>query len=224
MQAVQAVAAPAQQTKPEQHTTHKLTIDKSTQKPRVVILGSGWGAVSLLKQLPKHIRLSKCIWPYQNSWSLCSYHTLHDVRGRQGSDPQLYSALHAMCCSNDYDIVVLSPRNYFLFTALLPQVASGNLEQHSIIESMRKIIGPKVLSTSSQYPVWKHITTHQAIVILWFCREDTLKQQSQTSTPSNRPSLQTFQSMLVLSSMTLRCPTTSLCTRLDQLSTHLALR
>ena len=49
-----------------------------------------------------------------------------------------------LCCSNNYDIVVLSPRNYFLFTALLPQVASGNLEQHSIIESMRKIIGQKV--------------------------------------------------------------------------------
>ncbi|KAL3151414.1 tubulin alpha 1 [Trebouxia sp. C0009 RCD-2024] len=99
-QAVRAVAAPPQQVNTEQSTTHKLKIDKSTQRPRVVILGSGWGAVSLLRQLPKHI-------------------------------------------SNDYDIVVLSPRNYFLFTALLPQVASGNLEQHSIIESMRKIIGQK---------------------------------------------------------------------------------
>ena len=58
-----------------------------------------------------------------------------------------------MCCSNDYDIVVLSPRNYFLFTALLPQVASGNLEQHSIIESMRKIIGSKVLCTYSPCPL-----------------------------------------------------------------------
>lgn len=56
-QAVRALAAPPQQVNTEQSTTHKLTIDKSTQKPRVVILGSGWGAVSLLRQLPKHIRL-----------------------------------------------------------------------------------------------------------------------------------------------------------------------
>ena len=47
-------------------------------------------------------------------------------------------------CRKQYDIVVLSPRNYFLFTALLPQVATGNLEEHSIIESVRKILGRKV--------------------------------------------------------------------------------
>ena len=61
LQAVQAVAAPTQQTKTGQKTAHKLTIDKSTRKPRVVILGSGWGAVSLLKQLPKHIRFNEHI-------------------------------------------------------------------------------------------------------------------------------------------------------------------
>lgn len=155
---MQAVAASAQQTNTEQHTTHKLTIDKSTQKPRVVILGSGWGAVSLLKQLPKHIRLSKYIALLPKYMMIVPV-TLHDIHRLnvkvQMFCPQFSSLSHGICCSNDYDIVVLSPRNYFLFTALLPQVASGNLEQHSIIESMRKIIGPKVLSTSFQHAVWK---------------------------------------------------------------------
>lgn len=53
-----------------------------TDKPRVVILGSGWGAVSMLKSLPKDI-------------------------------------------ANNYEIVVVSPRNYFLYTPLLPAVATG---------------------------------------------------------------------------------------------------
>lgn len=75
---MQAVAAPAQQTNPEQHTTHKLTIEKSTQKPRVVILGSGWGAVSLLKQLPKHIRSSNCMALLPKYLMIASV-TLHDI-------------------------------------------------------------------------------------------------------------------------------------------------
>lgn len=96
-----AAAAPAvqeEETQAEQAPSVKLS--QGSQRPRVAILGSGWGAVSFIRDLPKDI-------------------------------------------GKKYDIILLSPRNYFLFTALLPQVATGNLEEHSIIESIRKILGKK---------------------------------------------------------------------------------
>lgn len=63
-------------------------------KPKLVVLGSGWGSVALLKNL------------------------------NQG----------------DYDVTVISPTNYFLFTPLLPCAATGTLEVKSLIESIRKIV------------------------------------------------------------------------------------
>ena len=63
-------------------------------KKKVVILGSGWGAVSLIKSL------------------------------KQGQ----------------FDISIVSPENYFLFTPLLPGVTVGTVEGRSITESIRKII------------------------------------------------------------------------------------
>lgn len=39
-----------------------------------------------------------------------------------------------------YDVVVVSPTNYFLFTPLLPAVAVGTVGTRSIIESMRKLL------------------------------------------------------------------------------------
>ncbi|KAJ3047902.1 hypothetical protein HK097_011071 [Rhizophlyctis rosea] len=62
-------------------------------KPRLVILGSGWAATSILKEL----------------------------------EP------------NSYYTVVVSPQNYFLFTPLLPEAASGTVEARSLLESIRKI-------------------------------------------------------------------------------------
>ncbi|KAF8342834.1 putative NADH dehydrogenase [Cantharellus anzutake] len=62
-------------------------------KKTIVILGSGWGATSLLKSLD----------------------------------------------NEDYNVVVISPRNYFLFTPLLPSVAIGTLDPRSIIQSTRYI-------------------------------------------------------------------------------------
>lgn len=47
-------------------------------------------------------------------------------------------------CRKRYDIVVVSPRNYFLYTPLLPAVAVGTLEELSVIEPVRKILGKKV--------------------------------------------------------------------------------
>ncbi|QRV93288.1 NADH dehydrogenase [Ceratobasidium sp. AG-Ba] len=63
------------------------------EKKTIVILGSGWGATSMLKSLD----------------------------------------------TEDYNVVVISPRNYFLFTPLLPSVAIGTLDSRSIIQPTRYI-------------------------------------------------------------------------------------
>ncbi|KAG8745489.1 NADH:ubiquinone oxidoreductase [Ceratobasidium sp. 428] len=63
------------------------------EKKTIVILGSGWGATSMLKALD----------------------------------------------TEDYNVVVISPRNYFLFTPLLPSVAIGTLDSRSIIQPTRYI-------------------------------------------------------------------------------------
>lgn len=63
-------------------------------KPRLVILGSGWGAVSLLKSL------------------------------RPG----------------DYNVTLILPTNYFLFTPLLPSAALSTLTIKSLTESIRRIL------------------------------------------------------------------------------------
>lgn len=64
-------------------------------RPKLVVLGSGWGSVALLKSL------------------------------NQG----------------DYDVTVISPTNYFLFTPLLPSAATGTLEVKTLTESIRRIVG-----------------------------------------------------------------------------------
>ncbi|CAF0888279.1 unnamed protein product [Adineta ricciae] len=67
-------------------------------KQRIVVLGTGWGAVPLLK----HIDTSK------------------------------------------YEVICVSPRNYFLMTPLLPSVSVGTVETRTVIESVRSLIGPRV--------------------------------------------------------------------------------
>lgn len=42
-----------------------------------------------------------------------------------------------------YDVIVVSPRNYFLYTPLLPAVATGTCEERSIVEPVRKILNGK---------------------------------------------------------------------------------
>ena len=63
-------------------------------KKRLIILGSGWGAMSVLKHL----------------------------------EP------------GQFEVVVVSPRNYFMFTPLLPSVTVGTVEARSIVEPVRKIV------------------------------------------------------------------------------------
>ncbi|CAI9090388.1 OLC1v1025151C1 [Oldenlandia corymbosa var. corymbosa] len=44
---------------------------------------------------------------------------------------------------SSYDVQVVSPRNYFAFTPLLPSVTCGTVEARSIVEPVRKIIKKK---------------------------------------------------------------------------------
>ena len=42
--------------------------------------------------------------------------------------------------SEKYEVIVISPRNYFLYTPLLPAVATGTMEERSIVEPVRNLI------------------------------------------------------------------------------------
>lgn len=42
--------------------------------------------------------------------------------------------------SEMYDIILVSPRNYFLYTPLLPAVATGTMEERSIVEAVRMLM------------------------------------------------------------------------------------
>ncbi|KAI9790821.1 MAG: NADH:ubiquinone oxidoreductase [Peltula sp. TS41687] len=72
-------------------------VDPDPDKKTLVILGTGWGAVSLLKKLD----------------------------------------------TENYNVVVVSPRNYFLFTPLLPSCTTGTIEHRSIMEPIRNILRHK---------------------------------------------------------------------------------
>ena len=43
-----------------------------------------------------------------------------------------------------YEVVCISPRNYFLMTPLLPAVSVGTIETRTVIESIRSLIGARV--------------------------------------------------------------------------------
>jgi NADH dehydrogenase len=67
---------------------------KDSLKKKLVILGCGWGCVSLLNQLNK----------------------------------------------DEYDVTVISPTNYFLFTPMLPCAVVGTLDVKTLMESIRSLI------------------------------------------------------------------------------------
>lgn len=69
-------------------------LKEGEKRKKVVILGSGWGAVSVLNHLTP----------------------------------------------GQFEVTVVSPRNYFLFTPFLPSVTVGTIESRSIVEPIRKII------------------------------------------------------------------------------------
>ncbi|KAH7037903.1 uncharacterized protein B0I36DRAFT_372175 [Microdochium trichocladiopsis] len=70
------------------------------KKKTLVVLGTGWGSVALLKKLD----------------------------------------------TSNYNVIVISPRNYFLFTPLLPSCTTGNIEHRSIMEPVRQILRHKKAS------------------------------------------------------------------------------
>lgn len=51
--------------------------------------------------------------------------------------------------TENYNVIVVSPRNYFLFTPLLPSCTTGNIEHRSIMEPVRQILRQK--KASAQY-------------------------------------------------------------------------
>ncbi|KUI56302.1 External alternative NADH-ubiquinone oxidoreductase, mitochondrial [Cytospora mali] len=69
-------------------------------KKTLVILGTGWGSVALLKKLD----------------------------------------------TENYNVIVISPRNYFLFTPLLPSCTTGTIEHRSIMDPIRTILQHKKAS------------------------------------------------------------------------------
>ncbi|CEJ90596.1 Putative FAD/NAD(P)-binding domain-containing protein [[Torrubiella] hemipterigena] len=71
--------------------------EQDPTKKTIVVLGTGWGSVSLLKKLD----------------------------------------------TENYNVVVVSPRNYFLFTPLLPSCTTGTIEHRSIMEPVRTIVRHK---------------------------------------------------------------------------------
>ncbi|CAK9786607.1 FAD/NAD(P)-binding domain-containing protein [Cutaneotrichosporon oleaginosum] len=89
--AVGGVGAFLYVTQTETHPGEQLPQDPT--KKTLVVLGSGWGATSFLKNLD----------------------------------------------TEEFNVIVISPRNYFLFTPLLPSVTVGTLEARSLIQPTRFI-------------------------------------------------------------------------------------
>ncbi|KPM34896.1 External alternative NADH-ubiquinone oxidoreductase, mitochondrial [Neonectria ditissima] len=79
----------------DRHPNEQVQPDPS--KKTLVVLGTGWGSVGLLKNLD----------------------------------------------TENYNVVVVSPRNYFLFTPLLPSCTTGLIEHRSIMEPVRTILRHK---------------------------------------------------------------------------------
>ena len=70
------------------------TLPEGKKRKKVVVLGSGWGALSVLNHLTP----------------------------------------------GQFEVTIVSPRNYFLFTPLLPSVTVGTVDPRSIVEPIRKLI------------------------------------------------------------------------------------
>lgn len=96
-------------------------------KQTLVILGTGWGAVSLLKKLD----------------------------------------------TENYNVVVVSPRNYFLFTPLLPSCTTGTVEHRSIMEPIRSILRHKKAAVTFYEAEATHIDPERKTIKINDCSEIT---------------------------------------------------
>lgn len=79
---------------PQKQVPQTETFENGSPRKNLVILGTGWGAVSLLQELDTTL----------------------------------------------YNVIIVSPRNYFLFTPLLPSTPVGTINVKSIVEPIRSII------------------------------------------------------------------------------------
>lgn len=79
---------------PKTQLPQSKTFENGSPRKNLVILGTGWGSVSLLQELDTTL----------------------------------------------YNVIIVSPRNYFLFTPLLPSTPVGTVNVKSIVEPIRSII------------------------------------------------------------------------------------
>lgn len=79
-------------------TKPEVNAEPKNGRKKILVLGTGWAAISFLKSLDSTL----------------------------------------------YEVQVVSPRNYFVFTPLLPSVTVGTVEARSITESIRKIMRKKM--------------------------------------------------------------------------------
>lgn len=54
-----------------------------------------------------------------------------------------------------YEVQVVSPRNYFAFTPLLPSVTCGTVEARSIVEPVRNIVRKVMANQSNVYQLFR---------------------------------------------------------------------
>lgn len=63
--------------------------------------------------------------------------------GHRYENGQLQLRLRLTCAKENYNVIVVSPRNYFLFTPLLPSCTTGTIEHRSIMEPIRNFLRHK---------------------------------------------------------------------------------
>ncbi|KAF2226033.1 pyridine nucleotide-disulfide oxidoreductase-domain-containing protein [Elsinoe ampelina] len=102
-------------------------------KKTLVVLGTGWGSVSLLKKLD----------------------------------------------TENYNVVVISPRNYFLFTPLLPSCTTGQVEHRSIMEPVRNFLRHKKAAVKFYEAEATKIDYEKKIV---YCKDDSEIKGASTDT------------------------------------------
>ncbi len=156
-------------------------------KTRVVVLGSGWGGMSFLRQLDPTLTKGRPLlkrWPLwciaSTSCTACTLQRLGPAVERLVlteccpcltlllGRPRLeitwarlarpLPATHGLPCLQElmlcvhpvpaadgqYDVTLVSPRNYFLYTPLLPSSATGAVEPRSIVDPVRRHISDRV--------------------------------------------------------------------------------
>jgi len=83
-------------------------------KPRIIVLGTGEDLIVFV-----YLQIYVCI-----GWGAVSLLRHIDTQ--------------------KYEVVCVSPRNYFLMTPLLPSVSVGTVETRTVIEAIRSLMGPRI--------------------------------------------------------------------------------